>query len=191
MAVNLGVGSKLLLAMTLTISLLLVAAVIGWQGYERVASKQNSVIDEAIPSIMVAHRLTEINASLATAAPALLGVTNELERRQLTAAIEYQLQQLRDSTTGKVGDSDYPFKNLMLESMSVSINNNLVRQMSLVKRRLNYLQKARVLQSETLLAMSKIHNISTSLVANANTMTTAVASSLYDLADANTPLSSS
>ena len=172
--------------MTLTISLLLVAAVIGWQGYERVASKQNSVIDEAIPSIMVAHRLTEINASLATAAPALLGVTNEFERRQLTAAIEYQLQQLRDSTTGKVGDSDYPFKNLMLESMSVSINNNLVRQMSLVKRRLNYLQKARVLQSETLLAMSKIHNISTSLVANANTMTTAVASSLYDLADANT-----
>lgn len=47
MVVNLGVGSKLLLAITLTISLLLVAAVIGRQGYERVVSKQNSVIDEA------------------------------------------------------------------------------------------------------------------------------------------------
>ena len=186
MAVNLGVGSKLLLAMTLTISLLLVAAVIGWQGYERVASKQNSVIDEAIPSIMVAHSLAEINASLATAAPALLGVTNELERKQITTAIEYQLQQLKDSTSGKVGDSDYASKNFMLANMSASINDNLVRQINLVKQRLNYLQKARVLQTETLLAMSKIHNISTSLVANANTMTTAVASSLYDLADANT-----
>ena len=185
MAVNLGVGSKLLLAMILTISLLLVAAVIGWQGYERVASKQNSVIDEAIPSIIAAHSLTEINASLATAAPALLGVTNEPERKKITATIEYQLQQLRDSSIWHGESSDYPFESLVLQSMSVNISNNLVRQISLVERRLDYLQKAGVLQSKTLLAMSKIHNISTSLVANANTMTTAVASSLYDLADAN------
>ena len=184
MAVNLGVGSKLLLAMILTISLLLVAAVIGWQGYERVASKQNSVIDEAIPSIIAAHSLTEINASLATAAPALLGVTNEPERKKITATIEYQLQQLRDSSIWLGGASDYPFESLVLQSMSVNISNNLVRQISLVERRLDYLQKASVLQNKTLLAMSKIHVISTSLVANANTMTTAVASSLYDLADA-------
>ena len=185
MVVNLGVGSKLLLAMTLTISLLLVAAVIGWQGYERVASKQNSVIDEAIPSIIVAHSLTEINASLATAAPALLGVTNEPERKKITATIEYQLQQLNDSSTWLGGASDYPFESLALQSMSVNISNNLVRQISLVKQRLAYLQKANQLQKITLLAMTKIHDISTSLVANANTMTTAVASSLYDLADAN------
>ncbi|MFQ3211233.1 MAG: phosphoglycerate-specific signal transduction histidine kinase, partial [Oceanospirillaceae bacterium] len=172
MAVNLGVGSKLLLAMILTISLLLVAAVIGWQGYERVASKQNSVIDEAIPSIIAAHSLTEINASLATAAPALLGVTNEPERKKITATIEYQLQQLRDSSIWHGESSDYPFESLVLQSMSVNISNNLVRQISLVERRLDYLQKAGVLQSKTLLAMSKIHNISTSLVANANTMTT-------------------
>jgi two-component system sensor histidine kinase TorS len=186
MAVNLGVGSKLLLAMILTISLLLVAAVIGWQGYERVASKQNSVIDEAIPSIIAAHSLTEINASLATAAPALLGVTNEPERKKITNTIEYQLQQLSDSTIWHGGASGYPFESLVLQSMSVNISNNLVRQISLVERRLDYLQKAGELQSQTLLAMSKIHDISTSLVANANTMTTAVASSLYDLADADT-----
>ena len=185
MAVNLGVGSKLLLAMILTISLLLVAAVIGWQGYERVASKQNSVIDEAIPSIIAAHSLTEINASLATAAPALLGVTNEHERKKITATIEYQLQKLRNSTIWHGGASDYPFKSLVLQSMSVNISNNLVRQISLVERRLTYLQKADVLQKQTLLAMRKIHDISTSLVANANTMTTAVASSLYDLAGGN------
>jgi len=185
MAVNLGVGSKLLLAMILTISLLLVAAVIGWQGYERVASKQNSVIDEAIPSIIAAHSLTEINASLATAAPALLGVTSEAQRKKITATIEYQLQQLRDSTIWRGGASDFPFESLVLQSMSVNISNNLVRQISLVERRLDYLQKAGVLQSQTLLAMSKIYDISTSLVANANTMTTAVASSLYDLADAD------
>jgi two-component system sensor histidine kinase TorS len=189
MAVNLGVGSKLLLAMTLTISLLLVAAVIGWQGYERVASKQNSVIDEAIPSIIAAHSLTEINASLATAAPALLGVTNEPERKKLTATIEYQLQQLKDSSIWLGGASDYPFESLVLQSMSVNISNNLAQQISLVKYRLAYLQKARLLQQKTLLAMTKIHDISTSLVANANTMTTAVASSLYDLADANTATS--
>ena len=181
MAVNLGVGSKLLLAMILTISLLLVAAVIGWQGYERVASKQNSVIDEAIPSIIAAHRLTEINASLATAAPALLGVTNEVERKKITTTIEYQLQQLRDATIWHGG----PFKSAALQNMSVNISNNLVRQISLVERRLAYLQKAGVLQKQTSLAMTKIHDISTSLVANANTMTTAVASSLYDLADPN------
>jgi two-component system sensor histidine kinase TorS len=183
MAVNLGVGSKLLLAMILTISLLLIAAVIGWQGYERVASKQNSVIDEAIPSIIAAHSLTEINASLATAAPALLGVTNGSEHRKITATIEYQLQQLRDSTSWYGGTSDYPFESLVLQGMSVSISNNLVQQISLVERRLAYLQKADSLQSETLGAMRKIHNISTSLVANANTMASAVASSLYDLAD--------
>ena len=181
MAVNLGVGSKLLLAMILTISLLLVAAVIGWQGYERVASKQNSVIDEAIPSIIAAHRLTEINASLATAAPALLGVTNEVERKKITTTIEYQLQQLRDATIWHGG----PFESAVLQNMSVNISNNLVRQISLVERRLAYLQKAGVLQKQTSLAMTKIHDISTSLVANANTMTTAVASSLYDLADTN------
>jgi two-component system sensor histidine kinase TorS len=185
MAVNLGVGSKLLLAMTLTISLLLVAAVIGWQGYERVASKQNSVIDEAIPSIIAAHSLTEINASLATAAPALLGVTNESERQKITATIEYQLQQLRDATIWHGGAKDNPFESLVLQGMSVNISNNLVQQISLVERRLAYLQKAGSLQQQTQNAMAKIHNISTSLVANANTMTTAVASSLYDLADVN------
>ena len=185
MAVNLGVGSKLLLAMTLTISLLLVAAVIGWQGYERVASKQNSVIDEAIPSIIAAHSLTEINASLATAAPALLGVTNESERQKITATIEYQLQQLRDATIWHGGARDNPFESSVLQGMSVNISNNLVQQISLVERRLAYLQKAGLLQSQTQKAMADIHNISTSLVANANTMTTAVASSLYDLADAN------
>lgn len=185
MAINLGVGSKLLLAMTLTISLLLVAAVIGWQGYERVASKQNSVIDEAIPSIIAAHSLTEINASLATAAPALLGVTNESERQKITATIEYQLQQLRDTTIWQGGTQDYPFKSSVLQGMSVNISNNLVQQISLVERRLAYLQKANLLLSKTQEAMGRIHNISTSLVANANTMTTAVASSLYDLADAN------
>ncbi len=183
MAVNLGVGSKLLLAMILTISLLLIAAVIGWQGYERVASKQNSVIDEAIPSIIAAHSLTEINASLATAAPALLGVTNESERRKITATIEYQLQQLRDSTSWYGGASDYPFESLVLQGMSVNISNNLVQQIGLVERRLAYLQEADLLQRKTLEAMQKIHNVSTSLVANANTMTSAVASSLYDLAD--------
>ena len=185
MAVNLGVGSKLLLAMTLTISLLLVAAVIGWQGYERVASKQNSVIDEAIPSIIAAHSLTEINASLATAAPALLGVTNESERQKITATIEHQLQQLRDATIWHGGARDNPFESSVLQGMSVNISNNLVQQISLVERRLAYLQKAGLLQSQTQSAMTKIHDISTSLVANANTMTTAVASSLYDLADAN------
>tara|TARA_B110000879_G_scaffold142629_1_gene185524 strand:- start:1113 stop:4055 length:2943 start_codon:yes stop_codon:yes gene_type:complete len=185
MAVNLGVGSKLLLAMTLTISLLLVAAVIGWQGYERVASKQNSVIDEAIPSIIAAHSLTEINASLATAAPALLGVTNESERQKITATIEHQLQQLRDATIWHGGARDNPFESSVLQGMSVNISNNLVQQISLVERRLAYLQKASLLQSQTQSAMTKIHDISTSLVANANTMTTAVASSLYDLADAN------
>ena len=46
-----------------------------------------------------------------------------------------------------------------------------------------YLQEADLLQRKTLEAMQKIHNVSTSLVANANTMTSAVASSLYDLAD--------
>ncbi len=150
MAVNLGVGSKLLLAMILTISLLLIAAVIGWQGYERVASKQNSVIDEAIPSIIAAHSLTEINASLATAAPALLGVTNESERRKITATIEYQLQQLRDSTSWYGGASDYPFESLVLQGMSVNISNNLVQQIGLVERRLAYLQEADLLQRKTL-----------------------------------------
>jgi len=72
---------------------------------------------------------------------------------------------------------------LVLQGMSVNISNNLVQQISLVERRLAYLQKAGSLQRKTLHAMSKIHDISTSLVANANTMTTAVASSLYDLAD--------
>ena len=139
-----------------------------------------------IPSIIVAHSLIEINASLATAAPALLGLTNEHERKKITATIEYQLQQLNDSSIWLGGASDYPFESLALQSMSVNISNNLVRQISLVKQRLAYLQKANQLQKITLLAMTKVHDISTSLVAN--TMTTAVASSLYDLADANVAL---
>lgn len=183
MAVNLGVGSKLLLAMTLTISLLLIAAVIGWQGYERVASKQNSVIDEAIPSIIAAHSLTEINASLATAAPALLGVTNEFERKNITATIEHQLQQLTDTSIWHGDTSDDLLENLVLQSLSVNISNNLVKQINLVERRLAHLQKSVSLQRKAQHAMGKIHGISISLVANANTMTTAVASSLYDLAD--------
>jgi len=185
MAVNLGIGSKLLLAMILTISLLVIAAATGWLGYERVASKQNSVIDDAIPAIIAAHRLTEINASLATAAPALLGVSSEPERIKITNTIGFQLQQLNDLASWYGGAANYPFESLVLKTTSERINTNLVQQMSLVKRRLAYMQNAAAQHRKAQHAMGMIHNISTSLVANANTMTSAVASSLYDLADAN------
>ena len=185
MAVNLGIGSKLLLAMILTISLLLIAAATGWLGYERVASKQNSVIDYAIPAIIAAHRLTEINASLAIAAPALLGVTNGSERLKITNTIEFQLRQLRDLASWYGGAANYPVESVVLKNMSVNISNNLVQQMSLVERRIEYVEQGAILHKKAQNAMGMIHNISTSLVANANTMTSAVASSLYDLADAN------
>ena len=185
MAVNLGIGSKLLLAMILTISLLVIAAATGWLGYERVASKQNSVIDDAIPAMIAAHRLTEINASLATAAPALLGVSSEPERIKITNTISFQLQQLNDLASWYGGAANYPFESLVLKGMSDRMNTNLVQQMFLVERRLAYMQNAATQHKKAQHAMGMIHNISTSLVANANTMTSAVASSLYDLADAN------
>ena len=57
-----GIATKLFLAFGGIFALAFIAALVGWQGFQRIADTQNDVIDQAIPGLRHAHRLAEINA---------------------------------------------------------------------------------------------------------------------------------
>ncbi len=68
---KLGIAAKIYLAFGSIILMAAVASSIGWKGFERVTESQNSVIDQAIPGLRQAHRLSALNASIGAASASI------------------------------------------------------------------------------------------------------------------------
>ena len=185
MAVKLGVGGKLLLIMTSTISLILVVAVTGIFSFEQVANKQNSVIDDTIPAIVTSHSLSLANSSLVNMVPSISKVTTLEEVAALSETIDHQLQVFL-KVADSLGQAHYlADEHVDLSPIVKQIDANLRGQLRSMKTKLEADEAYFLYAANAAKAISQIESISTSLVANANTTTAAVTSGLYDLVDAD------
>jgi len=185
MAMKLGVGGKLLLIMTSTVALVLVVAVIGVMGLEQVANKQNSVIDDTIPAIVTSHSLNLANSSLVATVPSISKATSKQEVEHIARLIEQYLAIFLD-VAGHLQDASYqPDNRVQLASLIKQIEGNLRSQIYWMKTKLEADADYNRTVVNATNSIYEIEAISTSLVANANTTTTAVTSGLYDLVGAD------
>jgi two-component system sensor histidine kinase TorS len=182
---KLGIAAKLYLAFGGIFLLAVVASSIGWKGFERVTNSQNSVIDQAIPGLRQAHRLSALNASIGAASLQLLRASREPERVKISSALFSEVSQVNALL------DDFREKGFSLESLpslrqTVSnIETRLREQDDLVRRRIQQQMHFTQLAASLIATTEELNDLADSLVANAAATTTAITSNLYDLVEDN------
>ena len=182
---KLGIASKLYLAFGSIFLLAVVASSIGWKGFLRVTESQNSVIDQAIPGLRQAHRLSALNASIGDAALQLLRVGDEPERVKISSALFSEVAQVK-ALLDDFEEKGFSLASLQALRITVSnIENKLRRQDDLVRRRIQQQTHFTQLASSLIATTEELNDLADSLVANAAATTTAITSNLYDLVEDN------
>ena len=180
---TLGIAAKLYLAFGGIFLLAVIASSIGWKGFLRVTESQNSVIDQAIPGLRQAHRLSALNASIGAAASQLLRARDESERAKVSAVLFSEVAQvyaLLDDFENK-GFSSSSLQPLR-ETVS-NIDNKLHRQDAMVHQRIQQQAHFTQLVASLIATTEELNDLADSLVANAAATTTAITSNLYDLVE--------
>ena len=182
---TLGIAAKLYLAFGSIFLLAVIASSIGWKGFLRVTESQNSVIDQAIPGLRQAHRLSALNASIGAAASQLLRARDESERAKVSTVLFSEVSQV-NALLDDFESNGFSTSSLQPLRETVSnIDSKLHRQNELVHQRI--LQQAHFTQlAASLIATTEeLNDLADSLVANAAATTTAITSNLYDLVEDN------
>ncbi len=182
---KLGIAAKLYLAFGSIFLLAVVASSIGWKGFERVTASQNSVIDQAIPGLRHAHKLSALNASIGAAARQLLRAKDEPERVKISSALFSEVSQI-NALLDDFQQKGFSLGSLQSLRQTVGIiENKLRRQDELVRRRIHQQARFTQLAASLIATTEELNELADSLVANAAATTTAITSSLYDLVDNN------
>ena len=180
---NLGIAAKLYLAFGSIFLLAVIASSIGWQGFLRVTESQNAVIDQAIPGLRQAHRLSALNASIGAAASQLLRARDESERAKISAVLFSEVSQV-NALLDNFENRGFSTSSLQPLRETVSnINNKLHRQDALVHQRIKQHAHFTELAASLIATTEELNDLADSLVANAAATTTAITSNLYDLVE--------
>ncbi len=180
---KLGIAAKLYLAFGSIFLMAVVASSIGWRGFERVTESQNSVIDQAIPGLRQAHRLSALNASIGAASGQLLRADKESERVKISKALFSEVSQVNALL------DDFQSKGFSLASLQPlrqtvsNIEDKLRRQNVLVRQRIRQQAHFTQLAASLIATTEELNDLADSLVANAAATTTAITSNLYDLVE--------
>ena len=178
-----GITAKLFIAFGGSILLALLAAAVGWQGFERIAESQNTVIDEAIPDLRQNHALAELNASIGRAAQQLVQVRNESERVRASTTLFGHVNELNalldEFRQQGIAKEMLP----ALRETVRELTRRLREQDDLVRRRGQLQARFDAVASRLVEATAVLNDQADSLVANSAATTTAIASSLYDMVE--------
>ena len=180
---NLGIAAKIYLAFGVIFLMAVIASSIGWDGFIRVTESQSSVIDQAIPGLRKAHRLSALNASIGAYAGQLLRANNEGERNQISSSLfsevdQFNLLLIEFKPTELSGHS--------LESLQQTVANiesQLRQQDDLIGQRILRQNQFNRLTTKLIATTEELNDLADSLVANAAATTTAITSSLYDMVE--------
>ena len=182
---RLGIAAKLYLAFGSIFLLAVIASSIGWKGFLRVTESQNSVIDQAIPGLRQAHRLSALNASIGAAASQLLRARDESERAKVSAVLFSEVAQV-NALLDDFESKGFSTSSLQPLRQTVSnIDNKLHRQDALVHQRIQQQAHFTQLAASLIATTEELNDLADSLVANAAATTTAITSNLYDLVEDN------
>lgn len=180
---TLGIATKLFLAFGGIFVLAFIAALVGWQGFQRIADTQNEVIDQAIPGLRHAHRLAEVNALIGSASQSLARVTEESTRQQISQVVFEHVKALRELLDEFEAQGFAEEQLRILRPTVADIAVSLRQQSELVRQRLQQRERVDLLASRLIAATVELNELADSLVANAAATTTAITSNLYDLVE--------
>tara|TARA_B110000971_G_scaffold77064_1_gene79173 strand:+ start:12877 stop:15786 length:2910 start_codon:yes stop_codon:yes gene_type:complete len=178
---KLGIAAKLYLAFGSIFLLAVTASSVGLQGFLHISESQNSVIDEAIPGLRQAHKLSAINASISSAANQLIKATSDSEREKISSNLFFQVvlvNSLLDDFQQKA------FAVGSLQALRLTINKieaKLHQQDELVRQRIQQQARFNRLANRLIASTDELNELADSLVANAAATSSAITSNLYDL----------
>jgi two-component system sensor histidine kinase TorS len=178
---KLGIAAKLYLAFGSIFLLAVAASSVGLQGFLHISESQNSVIDEAIPGLRQAHKLSAINASISSAANQLIKATSDPEREKISSDLFFQVvlvKSLLDDFQQKA------FAIGSLQALRLTINKieaKLHQQDELVRQRIQQQARFNRLANRLIASTDELNELADSLVANAAATSSAITSNLYDL----------
>ncbi|MEM7563840.1 MAG: TMAO reductase system sensor histidine kinase/response regulator TorS [Pseudomonadota bacterium] len=182
---KLGIAAKIYLAFGGIILMAAVASSIGWKGFERVTESQNSVIDQAIPGLRQAHRLSALNASISASSAKLLRATTEVDRLSVSTELFAEVDQV-NLLLDRFRQQEFSTGSLdSLRQIVSQIENRLRRQDVLVSQRIRQQARFTELAASLIETTEELNDLADSLVANAAATTTAITSNLYDMVEAD------
>lgn len=178
---KLGIAAKLYLAFGSIFLLAVVASSVGWKGFLHISESQNSVIDQAIPGLRQAHKLSAINASISSSANQLIKASSDPERERISSDLFFQVVLVKDLL------DDFQQKAFAVGSLHAlrltvnDIETKLHQQDELVRQRIQQQARFNQLASRLIASTDELNELADSLVANAAATSTAITSNLYDL----------
>ena len=181
MGFKFGIGNKLFLGFASMILLSIITSAVLWDRFQDIADTQKTVIEDAIPAMREAQRLTEFSAGIIASAPELVKVNNEAERNRVFLDIK---SRIREVYTLLAKFDRHGFSSSQVDKLKTTINQvieNVTQQNHLVMIRLKHERQNRVLTQNSIKVVKQLSLIAESLVANTGASTTAVLSTVYDL----------
>lgn len=161
--------------------------ILGWFELKDVARTQSRVVTEAIPAISEVRGVAEETSRVVAMAPELAAVTDEAQRSERAAFLFGQADALRDRLARqRAVQGAAPVNALAAET---ALREALAQIDRLVRQRISLIARRDAKLQEGLAAAIELTEIADTMVANAETGTSAVISSLYDL-EAGEPMAS-
>jgi len=181
MGLKVGIGNKLFLGFASMIILSMITSAVLWDRFQDIADTQKTVIENAIPAMNEAQRLTEFSSGIIASAPELVKVNSETERNKVFLDIK---SRIREVYTLLAKIDRHGFSAQQVGKLKTTVNQvieNVTQQNRLVMIRLKHERQNRILTQNSIKAVKQLSLIAESLVANTSASSTAVLSTVYDL----------
>ena len=130
------ISTQLYIAFAVIVALTLLATLVGWFSFDRVATAQRHVNDESIPEMVAAFEVAQYSSSLVTAAPRIVTAQSVSELDEIYAniiagssnALESELAALEATNAeANIGSEGFNFENIRQGSHLLTDNIKTIR----------------------------------------------------------------
>ena len=181
MITRLGITRKLLYAFLLMAGLSSLASLIAWSGFKQVLVKERQVAEVAIPAMVTAQKLAELNTNIANTALLLNKANNQATSYALGGTLTGLGGSLKRLVSEMAGQS-FPSDQLDdVRQLTARIDANLRRLEPLTSQRITFEQQLNSHLKQLDSKFNQIVDITKSQVANANTIAIVNLVNIYDL----------
>ena len=175
-----SITAKLLFAFGAIAVLAMVAAGVGIVGFQRIATTQNSVINQAIPVLQDAHALAAINERVSASAQRLLDSDDVSQYEAASQSLKQHVVEFKSAIDLLENQAFAAQYRNTIDVQFNRINRILGDQNDLIASRLSVDGQMAMLVERLISNTVALNQLADSLVANAAATTTAVMSNLYD-----------
>ena len=140
-----GIRVKLVVAVGTVAGMILLAGILTWFSYSEIERLLAAVTRTNLPSVTNALKLSEATARLAAAAPALDLSQSQFQRQSNFVALQQQIERLLALIDQLAGTATDTGKVEELRSMVAAFGDNVVDRNILVDKRLQLVERSRVL----------------------------------------------